>query len=437
MSDILRRLETTDATVGVVGLGYVGLPIATALSDEGFSVVGFDINEERVERLRKGESYIDDVTDETVAAAVRTHFDPTTESTQLHDCEVTLFAVPTGVRDGKPDMSALSEAVETATAQFGEDEEHLFVVSSTVYPGTVNEVVRPAIERTGSTETTVHVAVVPERLNPGGTHELSDIPVVAGGSTSVARDGASKLLGRIAAEVHTVSSTEAAAMSKLLENTYRLVNISMINELATVAGKMDVDIWETIEAADTKPFGFQAFYPGVGAGGHCTPVDPQFLSWRAETVDETLQMVDSATAVNHRMSSYAASRMRDVLRETGTSPVEADIIVVGLTYKPNVTDYRNSAAVATCNRLVDTCRSVTAYEPIGGEPPVDDTVRVVDEEPEYEAADAVALFVAHDEVNTAALKGSGTPLFDTTGTIETDGELRYGLSSKLRQNDTR
>jgi nucleotide sugar dehydrogenase len=429
MSDILRRLETTDATVGVVGLGYVGLPIATALSDEGFSVVGFDINEERVERLRKGESYIDDVNDETVAAAVRTHFDPTTESNRLHDCEVTLFAVPTGVRDGKPDMSALSEAVETATAQFGEDEEHLFVVSSTVYPGTIDEVVRPAIERAGSTETTVHVAVVPERLNPGGSHELSDIPIVVGGDTSVARDGASELLDRIAGETHTVSSAEVAAMSKLLENTYRLVNISMINELATVAGKMDVDIWEAIEAADTKPFGFQAFHPSVGAGGHCTPIDPQFLSWRAETVNETLQMVDSATIVNRRMPSYVASRARDTLRADGVTPVDADVIVVGLTYKPNVSDFRNSAAVGACSRLADTCQSVRAYEPIGKDPPVDDAVAVLDDEPAYETADLVALFVAHDVIDIDTIVSSATRLFDVTGTAETDSESVFGLSA--------
>lgn len=428
MSEVLRRLETTDATVGVVGLGYVGLPLATAFVAEGFDVVGVDIDDRRVDRLRSGESYVDDVSDETVAASVERGFEPTTDPDRLGDCDATLFAVPTGVDDGRPNMSALSEAIETATARLSTAGEHLFVVSSTVYPGAVDDVVAPAVERADPGETTVHVAVVPERLNPGGAYALSDIPVVVGGDTETAREGASELLGRVTGGTRTVSSTEVAAMSKLLENTYRLVNISTINELATLADEMGVDIWEAVEAADTKPFGFQAFHPGVGAGGHCTPVDPQFLSWRADEAGGSLQMVESATEVNRQMPGHVATRVRDTLRADGVAPVDADVLVVGLTYKPDVADFRNSAAVDACDRLADTCGSVSAYEPVATDPPVSERVTVVDE-PDYERADVVALFVAHDAVDTGVVRREATRVFDATGSLKTDGESVFGLST--------
>jgi nucleotide sugar dehydrogenase len=429
MSEVLSQLETTDATIGVVGLGYVGLPLATAFAGEGFDVVGLDIDDHRIARLQSGESYVDDVSDETLAAAVEDRFEPTTDPDRLDDCDATLFAVPTGVDDGQPNMSALSDAVETATARLRDDEEHLFIVSSTVYPGAVDDVVAPAIERARPGETAIHVAVVPERLNPGGTYGLSDIPVVVGGDTETAREGASELLGRITGGTRVVSSTEVATMSKLIENTYRLVNISMINELATVADEMGVDIWEAVEAADTKPFGFQAFHPGVGAGGHCTPVDPQFLSWRANEAGRSLQMVESAAEVNRQMPSHIAARVRNTLRDDNIAPVDADVLVVGLTYKPNVADFRNSAAIDACDRLADTCGSVSAYEPVGEDAPVSDRVTVLDEEPDYGNADLVALFVAHDVVDTDDMRAQSTRLFDATGSIKTDGDSVVGLSS--------
>jgi nucleotide sugar dehydrogenase len=243
------------------------------------------------------------------------------------------------------------------------------------------------------------------------------MPVVVGSDTDQGLATASALIERIAKTVYPVSSTEVAAASKLLENTYRLVNISMVNEIAAVADDFGVDTWEAIQAAGTKPFGFQAFYPGVGAGGHCIPVDPKFLSWRARQEDERLAMVESAAKVNDRMPARVAARARDALRADDVSPKDASVLVVGLTYKPNVTDYRNSPAVAACNRLADTCGAVAAYDPVAPDAPVDDTVDVLRDEPSYGEYDLVAVFVAHEGLDTDAIVSDGVRVFDSTTSL--------------------
>ncbi|MFC6952963.1 nucleotide sugar dehydrogenase [Halorubellus litoreus] len=419
MGSMLDAIDAGDASLGVVGLGYVGLPLSVAFQQAGLDVVGYDVDAERVDALREGESYVEDVSGDALDAALANGFTPTTDADALGDCAVLAFAVPTGVNpDGTPDVSAVEAAVETATAQRAPGEETLFVVASTVYPGTVGDVVRPAIERGGLDSDDALVAVVPERLNPGSAFELSDIPVVVGSDTERGVAVASALFDEVAKTVHPVSSTQVAAASKLLENTYRLVNISLVNELAAVADDFDVDIWEAIEAASTKPFGFQAFYPGVGAGGHCIPVDPKFLSWRARQEDDRLAMVETAAEVNDRMPSRVAARTRDALRADDIAPNEASVLVVGLTYKPNVTDYRNSPAVAACNRLADTCGTVAAYDPVAADAPVDDGVDVLTTRPAYGDYDLVAVFVAHDVLDTDAIVAESSRVFDSTNSLD-------------------
>jgi nucleotide sugar dehydrogenase len=416
-------------TIGVVGLGYVGLPLSVAFTDAGYDVIGFDIDADRIESLESGHSPVEDVSDTQLEAALETGFEPTDRSARLAACDVFVFAVPTGVSaDGSPDMSALSAAVETAAAERPEDEVTLFTIGSTIYPGAVDDVVRPAIERGGIPAHMSHVAVAPERLSPGSGYGLGDIPVVVGADTGAALDMATALFRPVAADVHQVGSTQIAAMAKLIENTYRLVNISLVNDLATTADRLDVDIWAAIEAADTKPFGFQAFYPGVGIGGHCIPVDPEFLAWRTRQEGAVADVIETASDLNEEMPGHVVSRVLESLRAEGHEPSSASVLGVGLTYKPNVTDFRNSAAIDACNRLAEECGSVSAYDPIASDPPVEDAVEVLQDDPAYGGYDLVVLLVGHDDLDTDTLLASASSIFDTTNTLDDTHEAvrRFG-----------
>ncbi|ELY97300.1 UDP-glucose 6-dehydrogenase [Natrialba chahannaoensis JCM 10990] len=417
-----EEIAERTATVAVVGVGYVGLPLACHFADAGFDVIGFDIDEERMAELRSGTSYIDDVADEELRDALEAGFQPTSDPTRLTAANVFVVAVPTGMNGSTPDMSAIRAASRTV-AKYAPSREILYVCSSTVYPGTADEIIREELRSGGrALSEDTFVAVVPERIDPGGQYLVDEIPLIVGADSACERATARTLFDAITVRTVPVNSTKAAEMAKTLENTYRMVNIGLVNEIARYAEAIGVDIWEVIDAADTKPFGFQAFYPGPGVGGHCIPVDPRFLTWLGRRNGQPLRMVEQANGMNGRMPSHVINRVRTGLESHGVSLEAAEITVLGLTYKPNVGDTRNAPAVTICESLVDTGATITPVDPhvdrapIGGKllEPAGEINQTVASQ-----SDAVLLLVDHDDFVYEPLEAAPF-VFDTQNAIPGD-----------------
>ena len=416
MTDIEERLATCDARVGVIGLGYVVLPLSLAFVEAGFDVCGFDINEERVGQLQAGASYVDDVTDAELKNGLTDGFTPDSNPEVVADCDVYIIAVPTGVADGEPAMGAVRAAAQTVAAQSG-DRETLVVVSSTVYPGATREVVKPVITDKRPPALT-QFAMVPERLNPGGDHEISEIPLVVGADEALARSAASTLFNTITDTV-PVAATETAELSKTLENTYRMVNIALVNQLVALTERLDADVWEAIDAAGSKPFGFQAFEPGPGVGGHCIPIDPQFLTWRANQLGTELPFIDHAQQVNEEMPERVVEGVITALKARGVALSDASVIAFGAAYKPNIADPRNSPAIEVVKTLREQT-TVTLVDPhVDAEEariPLTDTVS----DETIKTADAVVLLVDHDTFNLTRLAKHASFVYDAKNAMPED-----------------
>ena len=353
-----------DTRVGVVGLGYVGLPLALALVDGGYEVVGVDIAEDRVEQLRVGKSYVRDVSDAEVETALDSGFEPTTEYEELSNVDAVSICVPTPLRkSGQPDVSYVVDAAERLAPILATN--CIIALESTVYPGATEEVVVDALAKNGWTVgEDVFVAFSPERIDPGSeTHRVADIPKVVGGVTEACGDRAVALYEPVFEELVQVSSSAEAEFVKLLENTFRSVNIGLVNELALTAERMDIDIWEVIDAAATKPFGYMPFYPGPGLGGHCIPVDPQHLSWKAKQKGFETRLIDLADRINRRMPEHIANRVTMMLSADGVAVLDADLLVLGVAYKPDVSDTRESPARDVMDLLHSHGANVQYHDP--------------------------------------------------------------------------
>lgn len=442
MTSVRERIKKRTATVAVIGVGYVGLPLACHFTDAGFRVVGFDIDEERIDELRDGSSYIDDIDNETLESALEDGFDPTSDPEALSTADAFVVAVPTGIEGGEPDMRAVREA-SRSVAKHAPDREILYVCSSTVYPGVAEEIVRKELREGGRNpgEDTL-VAVVPERINPGGRYEFEDIPLIVGADSEHERTTAQKLFTAVTVGTVPVESTKAAEMAKTLENTYRMVNIALVNELACHAEEIGVDAWEVIEAAATKPFGFQAFYPGPGVGGHCIPVDPQFLTWLGRRHDEPLRLVEQANGINETMPAHVVNQVETGLEARGVSIENASIVVLGLTYKPNVADVRNAPSMAICENLHAKNATITAVDPYVDSITIDgETVEPTDEidRETIATADAVLLLVDHDGFEYDALENAPF-VFDAQNALPSDASmpvLRLGDGESLEDTHLR
>jgi len=409
-TDGLREaIADRSATVGVLGLGYVGLPLSLAFVDAGFAVRGFDVDQYRVRELQAGLSYVDDVTDDELGAALESGFEPSDDPSVLADCDAYVLAVPTGMAEGEPDMSAIEAASRTVAEQSGSGET-LVVVSSTVYPGATREVVAPIVD--DGRDAPTRYAMVPERLNPGGEFAFGDIPLVVGADGDRASAVATALFDAVVSETHPVSSTQTAELTKTLENTYRMVNIGLVNELVSLVEGLDADLWEAIDAAATKPFGFQPFRPGPGVGGHCTPIDPQFLSWRARRADRELSLVEGAQAVNDAMPALVAERVARLLRARGVDPEAATVLALGASYKPDVGDVRNSPALDVVDALPASADVLVADPHVdAGDVPRE---HVRDVTPvDCERADVVVLLVDHAAFDLPAIGDAADVVFDT------------------------
>jgi UDP-N-acetyl-D-glucosamine dehydrogenase len=356
---------TRSAQVGIMGLGYVGLTEALEFAKAGFRVTGFDVDAARVQAVQAGRSYLVDVLDEDLRHAVSEgNLRATGDFDLLAQMDAVLICVPTPLSKTKsPDLSYIVGAVEAIRPRLHQGQ--LIVLESTTYPGTTREVVLSSLEPTGlAVGTDFFLCFSPERINPGDRdHPPSTIPRILGGVTPKCAELAAVLLGQVSPQVLVVSSPEAAEMVKLLENTFRAVNIGLVNELALMCRTLGVDVWEIIDAAATKPFGFMPFYPGPGLGGHCIPIDPLYLSWKARISGFEPRFIDLANQVNVSMPGNVVSIIVDVLNERARSVNGSTVLVLGVSYKRNVNDARESPAIEIISELSRRGASVVYHDP--------------------------------------------------------------------------
>jgi UDP-N-acetyl-D-glucosamine dehydrogenase len=356
------RLHTT--RVGIIGLGYVGLPLASAFAERGFSVLGFDIDTEKVLRLRQGESYISHIPHEAVQALADRGFEPSDSFHRLGEADAIIICVPTPLTEARaPDLTCVINSGHAIARHLRPGQ--LVVLESTTYPGTTRTVLLPILEREGLVVgRDFLLAYSPEREDPGNRqHSAPKIPKVVGGFDPESLTAASALYGEVVIEVVPVSSLEVAEACKILENTYRAVNIALVNELKVLYGKMGIDIWEVIAAARTKPFGFQAFYPGPGPGGHCIPSDPFYLAWLARTQGLSARLIELAGEINTAMPEYVASKVVDALNDRGKPVRGSRILLLGMAYKCDVDDTRDSPGLELMDRLEKKGAIVAYHDP--------------------------------------------------------------------------
>jgi UDP-N-acetyl-D-glucosamine dehydrogenase len=372
-TDALKlKMETREARIGIVGMGYVGLPLALLFSGEGFRVTGFDIEPAKVATLNNGGSYIVRILPESIQHAQKTGFRATADYSEVAEMDAVIICVPTPLNEyHEPDLSYVTGTVDSIAPYLREGQ--LIVLESTTYPGTTEEVVVPALERGNplgltaarlAEEAGIHVAFSPEREDPGNdTVARHDIPKVVGGCGPVALELASAMYGAIFRRVIPVSSPSVAEMTKLLENIYRCVNIALVNELKQLCMRMGIDIHEVIDAARTKPFGFQAFYPGPGLGGHCIPIDPFYLSWKAKQFDFRTRFIELAGEVNTAMPYFVLDQIAAGLNDHCKSIKGSKILVLGLAYKRDIDDLRESPSLTILELLRERGATIAYNDP--------------------------------------------------------------------------
>jgi nucleotide sugar dehydrogenase len=412
-----REPRIREFDLAVIGLGYVGLPAVVEAGRAGLRVLGLDVDTSKVDSLSAGISYIEDVSDERVAAALAGGFVPTTDPSLLAQADVITISVPTPLRDGLPDLNAVIRASEAIGDYLNPGQ--TVVLESTTYPGTTDEVVRPVLEeRSGLTAgVDFYLAYSPERIDPGnpdwGVHNT---PKLVGGFDEASAERAAQLYGKFAPVV-MMSGTKEAEMAKLLENTYRHVNIALINEMAVFCDLLGVDIWETIRGAATKPFGFHAFYPGPGVGGHCIPIDPSYLSYRVRQLGSQFQMIELAQEINEYMPAYVAKRAIDMLEASGTAPAGARVLVLGVAYKPGVSDVRETPATGVVRALRTAGVRVAFADPLVTEFAVDGepVERIDDVIAGAAASDLVIIHTPHGLFDLDEISDAAPLLLDTRG----------------------
>jgi UDP-N-acetyl-D-glucosamine dehydrogenase len=364
-NELRKKIRGKDAVITVVGLGYVGLPIALEFCKKGFTVNGFDTNAQRIKKLKDKKSYINDITSKEIRKILtKGSFLATTNDKVLASSDVIIICVPTPLRKIKdPDISFIIRASRTLSSRMRPGQ--LIVVESTTYPGTTRDIILPELNKSGcELDKDFYLAFSPERIDPGNKkYGFSNIPKVIGGLTEKSTKLGELLYKRVVKKVVGVSKAEVAEVTKLLENTFRIVNIGLINEFAILCDKLDIDVWEVIKAASTKPFGFMPFYPGPGIGGHCIPADPMYLSWKARTVGFKTEMIDLAADINRMIPSHVVRRAGKLLRKQGKGLKDARILIVGVTYKKDVNDLRESPALDIIEGLRKKKSRLTYHDP--------------------------------------------------------------------------
>jgi UDP-N-acetyl-D-glucosamine dehydrogenase len=415
---LLEKFDNKTATVGVVGLGYVGLPLLLCFVEKGFHAIGLDIDSKKAEALMKGESYIKHIPATRIRKAVDTGLlQATTDFTNVTKCDAVLIAVPTPLnRNREPDMSFIVNTCEALVPHLRRGQ--LIVLESTTYPGTTDEVMVPILEKSGlKVDKDIYIAFSPEREDPGRKdYSTETIPKVVGSTSPDGLAVAEKVYQQIIVRTVPVSCTAAAEATKILENTFRAVNIALVNELKVTFMKMGIDIWEVIEAAKSKPFGFMPFYPGPGLGGHCIPIDPFYLTWKAREYEVSTRFIELAGEINTSMPDFVVSRVMEVLNEIGKPLKGARVLVLGLSYKANVDDDRESPSYRLIEKLEHRGAVVSYNDPY---------IPVIKPSREYSkyagrksvpitnAYDAIVISTAHDDYRDVDFVKLGVPVIDT------------------------
>jgi UDP-N-acetyl-D-glucosamine dehydrogenase len=421
VSTLLERIGTRQARIGVIGLGYVGLPLAVEFARAGFEVTGFDVDPAKISALAAGRSYIPDVPEPDLAKVVASgHLRATTDMRALASMDVADICVPTPLRKTKdPDLSYVVKALEGVAASLHPGQ--LVILESTTYPGTTDEVALPMLEARGfAAERDFFLAFSPERVDPGNqTYTTRNIPKIVGGHGPASTQAATTLYSQIVSQVIPVSSTRVAEMVKLLENTFRAVNIGLVNEIAQMCHKLDIDVWEVIEAAKTKPFGFMPFYPGPGLGGHCIPIDPYYLSWKARQSGFEARFIELAGHVNGAMPEFVVDRVADALNESRKPVNGSRVHLYGVAYKRDVGDMRESPALDIIELLARRGAVISYTDPYvetlkeGAHP-----LSSVDEADALRRhPDCIVICTDHSVFSWKALVDSGVPVVDTRNAL--------------------
>ncbi len=366
VEDIIDKFRQRTARVAVLGLGYVGLPLATVFAEAGFTVTGIDPDQRKVDTVRRGESYISDVPSEQVARLVTAgRLYASTDFSALQDVDGVSICVPTPLRKtGDPDLSYILDAVQELAKYIHPG--MVVVLESTTYPGTTREILLPQL---GEAKDLVvgkdfFLAFSPERVDPGREDWTTlNTPKVVGGITPTCGEVASTWYAQALQSVVSVSSAEVAEMTKLLENTFRMINIAMVNEMAIMCDRLEIDVWEVIDAAETKPFGFMKFTPGPGLGGHCIPIDPLYLSWKLRALNYTARFIELASEINTRMPRYVVGKVQDALNEYSKSLKGSRILILGVAYKPDIDDLRESPALDVIGLLAQKGAKISYHDP--------------------------------------------------------------------------
>lgn len=424
MSQIKEKLLNKTATLGVVGLGYVGLPLAVEKAKAGFRTIGFDVQESKVDMVNAGKNYIGDVVNEDLEEIIKSGIlSATTDFAHVASADAVCICVPTPLDNHQqPDISYVKSSAESIVPYMHKD--MLIVLESTTYPGTTEELLKPILEKSGlKCGVDFFLAFSPERVDPGNLiYKTKNTPKVVGGITPECTDVAATLYEAILeAPVHRVSSPAIAEMEKILENTYRNINIGLVNELAILSNKMGINFWEVVDAAKSKPYGFQAFYPGPGLGGHCIPLDPYYLSWKAREYGFHTSMIESSMMINDRMPEYCAERSSKILNRNKKAMNGSRILVLGVAYKQDIEDYRESPAIKVIEELEKEGADVVFYDPFVSEYREHGVIKKGQSELNAELienADLVIVTTAHSNVDYDFVQKHAKAIFDTKNAMK-------------------
>ena len=425
-AELIQRLENRTAVIAILGLGYVGLPLATVFANSGFKVIGIDPIEEKVNILNRGESYIQDVPTEDVARLVKAgRLSATTDYSVLRDVDAVSICVPTPLRKtGDPDLSFIVSATDSLAPYLHRG--MVVVLESSTYPGTTREMVLPHLEETSGLQVCddFFLAFSPERVDPGREDWTTiNTPKVLGGISSSCTEVAAAWYAQALDKIVPVSSAEVAEMAKLLENTFRMINIAMVNELAIMCDRLDVDVWEVIEAAATKPFGFMRFNPGPGLGGHCIPIDPLYLSWKLKSLNYNARFINLASEINTAMPRFSVGLVQDALNEHGKPVKGSRVLVLGAAYKPNVDDIRESPALDVIGLLYQKGARVSYHDPYIPHISHDDWQMdaVPDMMQAVAEADCVVIITNHRDYDYDAILEKAAVIVDTRNALGSKG----------------
>ncbi|MCM3111985.1 nucleotide sugar dehydrogenase [Lederbergia lenta] len=427
---LINKLETKTATIGVVGLGYVGLPLAVEKAKAGYNVIGFDVQEEKVAKVNKGENYIGDVIPSDLEELVRTgKLSATADYTFIQEVDALAICVPTPLDIYKhPNMKYVESSARAIAKNFTKGT--LIVLESTTYPGTTEELIKPILEESGLVcGEDFFLAYSPERVDPGNKDfNTKNTPKVVGGMTqNCTKVAATMYRSVLEGDVHEVSSPAVAEMEKILENTFRNINIALANEMAILCNKMGIDVWEVIDAAATKPYGFMPFYPGPGLGGHCIPIDPWYLTWKAREYNYHTKLIETAGEINDSMPDFILRRCIEILNEKGKSLKGAKVLVLGIAYKKDIDDYRESPVLPIIELLDEAGAEWIVVDPYVKEfrfkGKLKETVTELGENL-LEEADLTLIATNHSNFNYEMIADFANVIFDTRNVIEKNQKVQ-------------